>query len=72
MMDKSAFSKTAGGVNSTELQRYADVNSLLLDTYGEKCQDFKYDSMIGDLKKTDWKSSAAEGGTSFSCSFLTL
>ena len=45
------------------LQRYADVNSLMLTTYQQKCQDFSYQSMVDDLKKVDWKSDAAEGGT---------
>lgn len=45
------------------LARYGYVIDTLLDTYSEKCTDFKYDSMINDLKKTDWNSSAAEGGT---------
>ncbi|KAJ8310043.1 hypothetical protein KUTeg_011908 [Tegillarca granosa] len=44
------------------LARYGFVISLLLDTYSQKCTDFKYDSMINDLKKTNWNSSAAEGG----------
>lgn len=44
------------------LTRFASVNSLLLKTYSQKCTDFKYDSMITDMKKTDWNSSAAEGG----------
>ncbi|KAK3589932.1 hypothetical protein CHS0354_034949 [Potamilus streckersoni] len=46
----------------TALQRYAAVNKLLLDTYFQKCMDFKYDKMISDLKKTNWNSSASEGG----------
>ncbi|KAL5004772.1 hypothetical protein ScPMuIL_018228 [Solemya velum] len=45
-----------------EVHRYAAVNSLLLDTYSQKCLDYKYSSMINDLKKTDWNSTAAEGG----------
>jgi len=44
------------------LDRYALVNSLLLQTYQQKCVDFKYDKMIDDLRLTDWNSSAAEGG----------
>lgn len=44
------------------IQRYANVNSLMLDTYGEKCLDFQYESMIKDLQGTDWASAAAEGG----------
>ena len=45
-----------------DITRYAEVNSLLLDTYGEKCLDVSYADMIEDLKKTSWSSSAAEGG----------
>lgn len=45
------------------LYRYAVVNNLTLDTYGEKCLDFSYANMINDLKKTEWNSSAGVGGT---------
>lgn len=45
-----------------EVMRYGQVNSLLLDTYGEKCLGVSYADMIEDLKKTSWSSSAAEGG----------
>ena len=44
------------------LQRYADVNGLILLTYKEKCQDFSYRGMVDDLRKVDWQSDAAEGG----------
>ncbi|XP_076453998.1 putative serine protease K12H4.7 [Babylonia areolata] len=44
------------------VQRFADVNSLMLATYQEKCQDFSYQSMVSDMKTVDWKSDAAEGG----------
>ena len=44
------------------INRYADVNSLLLSTYSEKCLDASYKGMIDDLTKTDWSSSASEGG----------
>lgn len=44
------------------VNRYADVNSLLLSAYSEKCLDFSYKGMIDDLSKTDWNSSAGEGG----------
>lgn len=45
-----------------DLSKYAKVNSLILDTYGEKCLDVKYSDMIKDLRQTSWNSSAAEGG----------
>nr|KAG5697556.1 hypothetical protein BaRGS_019777 [Batillaria attramentaria] len=54
IMDKNA--------SRPALQRYADVNSLMLQTYGEKCQDFEYASMISDLKKTDWSNDSSAGG----------
>lgn len=44
------------------IQRYADVNSLLLRVYEQKCQDFAYSSMISDLKKTEWTKDSSEGG----------
>lgn len=42
--------------------RLAAVNSLLLDTYDQKCLDFKYDNMINELRNISWKSETAEGG----------
>ena len=45
-----------------EVIRYGQVNSLLLDAYGEKCLGVSYADMIEDLKKTSWSSYAAEGG----------
>ncbi|XP_028402070.1 putative serine protease K12H4.7 [Dendronephthya gigantea] len=45
-----------------EVTRYAKVNSLLLDTYGEKCLDVNFSDMIKDMKETSWSSSASEGG----------
>lgn len=48
--------------NKSALQRYADVNTLMLTTYAEKCQDFTYASMISDLTKIDWDSNTAAGG----------
>ena len=44
------------------IERYAKINQMLLNTYKQKCLDFKYDSMIKDLKDTSWNASAAEGG----------
>lgn len=46
----------------TPLQRYAQVNSLILDTYGEKCLDFKYDKFIEEISSVSWNSSSSEGG----------
>ena len=44
------------------LVRYSKVNSLLLDTHGEKCLDTNYEDMINELRQTSWSSSASEGG----------
>jgi hypothetical protein len=44
------------------LTRYAKVNTLLLDTYDEKCLDACYDNTITSMKNTSWDGSAAEGG----------
>lgn len=47
------------------LFRYAAVNSLILDTYGQKCLDFDYTKMIDTLKQTAWNSSSEELGWCF-------
>lgn len=44
------------------IERYAQVNSLILKTYNQTCLDYKYSKMIADMKKTSWKDDAAEGG----------
>ncbi|XP_032241066.2 putative serine protease K12H4.7 isoform X2 [Nematostella vectensis] len=44
------------------LMRYAKLNSLILDTYGEKCLDASYQNAINSLRNVSWDSSAAEGG----------
>lgn len=44
------------------LDRYAVVNSMLLDTTKDKCLDFKYDKMLKDMRATSWNASASEGG----------
>lgn len=43
------------------VQRYADVNSLILDTQGEKCLDISYNSLVSSLNETSWNSKSAEG-----------
>lgn len=48
--------------NGSPLERYAMVNTLIMKTYDEDCQDFKYDKMIDSMRETSWNSSAAEGG----------
>lgn len=45
-----------------EVSRYAQVNSLILKTYQEKCLDCKYQDMISELKEISWTSSAGIGG----------
>jgi len=45
-----------------EVERYAAVNNLILNTYEQKCQDFKYANMISELSQTNWNGSASEGG----------
>lgn len=45
-----------------EIHRYAQVNSLMLKTYSEKCTEFKYGAMIDSLRDVAWSSEAAEGG----------
>lgn len=42
--------------------RLAAVNGLILDTYEQKCLDFKYDNMVNELRNISWKSETAEGG----------
>lgn len=44
------------------IERYAIINDLMLHTYGSKCVDTTYDDYVTSMQKTDWKSSAAEGG----------
>ena len=55
-----------------ELERYAAVNTLMMNTYQQKCLDFKYANLISDLQKTSWDSSAAEGGKSVHLYFQSL
>ena len=46
------------------LDRYAHVNSMLLDVSGEKCLDFKYTKFLKDMKSVSWNSTSSEGGMS--------
>lgn len=36
------------------IHRYAELNAMLLDAYGEKCLDYKYSKMIKNLRDTTW------------------
>jgi len=51
----------------SEVERYAAVNDLILNTYEQKCLDFNYAKMISALSSTDWNSSASEGGAYIWC-----
>ncbi|XP_049810851.1 putative serine protease K12H4.7 [Schistocerca nitens] len=44
------------------VSRYAAVNSLLLDAYGQECLDYKYSKMIEEMKAIAWDNETAEGG----------
>lgn len=46
----------------TPIDRYAQVNSLLLDAYDQKCLDINYKQMIKNMKEISWNSSVANGG----------
>lgn len=43
------------------IQRYADVNSLILETYGEQCLNLRYTKLANSLNHTEWGSISAEG-----------
>lgn len=47
---------------SKPFESYAKVNSLLLDTYKEKCLDVSYNKTVQELREESWKSEASEGG----------
>jgi hypothetical protein len=47
------------------LHRYAAVNDILLDTYGQKCLDASYKSLIDQLTSVSWNDTASEGGKNF-------
>ena len=46
-----------------ELTRYAALNSLMMKTYGIKCQEISYNAMVDDMKNTNWSNDI--GGTSW-------
>lgn len=43
------------------ITRYSDVNSLILDTYGEKCLNIRYTKLANSLNYTSWNSSNNDG-----------
>lgn len=54
-----------------EILRYADVNTLILDTFGEQCLNQRYPKLIAQLNQTSWESESADGGTCvLSCLFF--
>lgn len=61
-----------------QVDRLAQVNTLLLNQSKEKCLDYKYDNMINEMKNTSWNSDVANGSkylicvwsTNFFCIFL--
>ncbi|KAG8322017.1 putative serine protease K12H4.7 [Homalodisca vitripennis] len=44
------------------LMRYAFVNKILLNLFGETCVDYKYNKMIEQLKETNWTSQSVSSG----------
>ncbi|XP_067948352.1 putative serine protease K12H4.7 [Watersipora subatra] len=48
--------------SKTPLENYARVSSFMLETYSQKCLDYKFSNVIDDLSNTSWAGSAAEGG----------
>uniref|UniRef100_A0A1B6IAX2 Serine protease K12H4.7 n=1 Tax=Homalodisca liturata TaxID=320908 RepID=A0A1B6IAX2_9HEMI len=44
------------------LMRYAFVNKILLNLFGETCVDYKYNKMIEQLKETNWTSESVSSG----------
>lgn len=50
----------------TALDRFAQVNNLLLAELGDNCVDFKYHQVIHQLKNISQNSEVAYGGGTFS------
>lgn len=48
--------------NGSPLTRYASVNTLILQAYGQKCVDYSYQDFVDSLRNESWAGSAAEGG----------
>lgn len=44
------------------LQKYINVNDIMLQLGDEKCLDASYDNFIAEMKQTAWNESAAVGG----------
>ncbi|XP_071446706.1 putative serine protease K12H4.7 [Hetaerina americana] len=43
------------GSGKHPIHRYAELNAMLLNAYGEKCLDYKYSKMVKNLKDITWK-----------------
>jgi len=52
---------TTKETNLTPLERYAQVNALLLNATKQNCSDIKYSKMIKNLQDPSWNSSVAGG-----------
>lgn len=48
--------------SGSAVDRFAAVNTLMLETYQEPCLDYKYDKMIKEMKNDSWEGSASNGG----------
>ncbi|XP_042243465.1 putative serine protease K12H4.7 [Homarus americanus] len=44
------------------IDRYADVNSMILDVYGKPCLEHTYHAMIEELQATSWENNESVGG----------
>lgn len=44
------------------VDKYAEVNALMLKTLEENCTDYKYSKSVKDMQQESWNSSAASGG----------
>ena len=49
------------------LQRYARINTMIMETYGQKCVSTDYKAFVKDMQSTSWNSSIAEGGSKYYC-----
>ncbi|KAJ8962948.1 hypothetical protein NQ314_005665 [Rhamnusium bicolor] len=44
-----------------QVRRLAAVNDLIMNAYDQKCLDYKYNTMINEMKNISWDSTVAEG-----------
>jgi len=45
----------------TPVNRFAQVNAMLLNQSKEECLDYKYDKMVDEMKNISWSSKVSEG-----------